>query len=189
MKRKFKVGDSVSWESSSAGIKALKFGKVIEVVPCFTMPRTKKTDVGQPRPNESYVVEGGFIREDGYPSVKRLYWPHASKLRLSDSDQYKQLVDKIRKSETLIVFRAEFKKTEVKIPVICPSCNADLSKPESLVEENYMAVDQTCRVDSGGKIDYEETTIKDFPESQYPTGYKCNGCGVYLVTSNIRTSS
>ena len=67
------------------------------------------------------------------------------------------------------------------LPDKCPKCGKNFHEDESLTEECYMAAEQTCKIGEDGLIDYEETTIKDFPEAQYVNAYKCSGCGHKLV--------
>jgi hypothetical protein len=71
----------------------------------------------------------------------------------------------------------------VDLPDKCPECGADFHKPESLIEELYMAVEQTCCINSDGELDAEETTYEDFPEAQYPTGFKCKACKHQVVAA------
>ncbi len=103
----FKVGDKVAWESQAAASWTVKRGKVVAVVPAGILPRD--TDFGKaekrtsrwgyanyflghkvkfdsviPRNHKSYLVEvpGGKTAK----AMPRLYWPHASKLKLEVKD-------------------------------------------------------------------------------------------------------
>ena len=73
------------------------------------------------------------------------------------------------------MYKATWETHHEELPEECPKCGSDFTDDESLIEENYMATEQTCCLDADG-LNYEETTIEDFSEAQYTTGYKCAAC-------------
>lgn len=75
---RFAVGDAVEWESQAGGVRRLKIGTVVEVVPPNRDPQHKKGDAGFPRGEVSFVVWARPQRPGGRPQS---YWPRASLLR------------------------------------------------------------------------------------------------------------
>ena len=85
----FKVGDTVTWESSAAGTTKTKAGKIVAEIPPGTSPvdvirrlRSAHTFASQwgggaSRPTESYAV---LVESDGRMRSK-LYIPRTSALR------------------------------------------------------------------------------------------------------------
>lgn len=87
---KFKVGDSVCWQSQAGGSTAIKFGFVVEVVPQRKLPEQRpRGSTVVPRGRESYVIRtsrilrGGSMKHETkmtWRQESRLYWPYASQL-------------------------------------------------------------------------------------------------------------
>ncbi len=91
----FKVGDKVEWESQAVASWTIKRGKVVAVVPAGRFPTDILTAINKfwktmfdwptlTRNHESYLVEvpGGKTSK----AMPKLYWPHASKLKLEAKD-------------------------------------------------------------------------------------------------------
>lgn len=92
---KFKIGDSVEWESQAGGSKTKKQGKIHYVVPENNSATQRKHiekynpgyppkhnqmfDGLNPRNHESYIV---IVESKSGKGKCKLYWPHASKLKL-----------------------------------------------------------------------------------------------------------
>lgn len=78
---RFKLGDRVSWTSSSNGGTKTKVGRVVEVVPCMYGISTAHREFGLrqealPRDHESYVVHVSA----GPKAKGKRYWPRVAAL-------------------------------------------------------------------------------------------------------------
>lgn len=79
----FKLGDKVKWTSSAGGVTRTKLGEVIEVVAPRMPPQEKVTDMGRPRPHESYVVRA--VAQGTETHTRRVYWPRVVTLSLVEA--------------------------------------------------------------------------------------------------------
>jgi hypothetical protein len=73
----FQVGDKVRWSSQAGGVTVKKQGSIVEVVPPYTMKRTRPRDRATSRTHESYIVE---VAGRTAKSKAVLYWPVVSLL-------------------------------------------------------------------------------------------------------------
>jgi hypothetical protein len=73
----WKLGDEVEWASSAAGVRRVKRGAVVEVVPAGKWPGRYRVGDGMARDHESYVVRAYVV---GRGSRKGTYWPRVKAL-------------------------------------------------------------------------------------------------------------
>jgi hypothetical protein len=86
--------------------------------------------------------------------------------------------------QTTITDIDSWEEVTIEIPNECPDTNCGVSftdeNQQNLVEETYMASEQSCHISQGEKPEDDELEpgdlIKDFPEANYTTGYICRLC-------------
>lgn len=80
-RKKWNVGDVVTWRSQAQGASLIKAGKVVAVIPQGDRPTGIK-GCGWPRNHESYIVE--VPPKSGSKAKPKAYWPVVSLLKAGE---------------------------------------------------------------------------------------------------------